>query len=99
MEAVAFALTGDPVLSDLNEPPSQSVKGLADRAGHFHLYRTGAPTATQVAAADRAEAEFGPLRAALDDGVGRAGGSDGGRRRGGRGLDASLGARLQLWVA
>jgi hypothetical protein len=66
VEAVATQLTGDPVLADLNEPPSQSVKSLADRAGHFHLYRTGAPTQTQRAAAARAAAEFAPLRDALD---------------------------------
>jgi len=66
VEAVAAQLTGDPVLADLNEPPSQSVKGLADRAGHFHLYRTGAPTQTQRAAAARAAAEFVPLNDALE---------------------------------
>ncbi len=66
VEAVAAQLTGDPVLADLHEPPSQSVKGLADRAGHFHLSRTGAPTQTQRKAAARAATAFGPLRAALD---------------------------------
>ncbi|MGB1506187.1 MAG: glycosyl hydrolase, partial [Acidimicrobiales bacterium] len=66
VEGVAAQLTGDPVLADLHEPPSQSVKGLADRAGHFHLYRTGAPTQTQRAAAARAAAEFVPLGDALD---------------------------------
>ena len=35
IEAIAKDLTGDPVLADLNEPPAQSVKGLADRAGHL----------------------------------------------------------------
>lgn len=65
LETISAQLTGDPVRSELNEPPETSIKGLADRAGGFHLSSTTAPTATQRAALERAHAAFSPLRDAL----------------------------------
>jgi len=65
LASISAQLTGDPIRSELNEPPETSIKGLADRAGSFHLSSTTAPTTTQRQSLARAGEAFAPLRDAL----------------------------------
>ena len=67
LETVAIAVLGDPVVQKLEDPFAPSIKGLVERVAYFHWTTSGAPTATQRVALDRATTDFEPARTELDD--------------------------------